>query len=64
MLMDYLARAWTTLQKVAWLSPFHFYSPLELVTGTPLSVSNVLTLAGIGAAGAAAAFVIFARRDV
>jgi hypothetical protein len=63
-LVDYLARAWTPVQRFAWLSPFHYYSPLDLVTGTALSWAHVLTLLGIGATGAAAAFVLFSRRDL
>jgi multisubunit Na+/H+ antiporter MnhB subunit len=63
-LVDYLARAWTPVQRFAWLSPFHYYSPLDLVTGTALSWANVITLSGIGATGAAAAFVLFSRRDL
>jgi len=63
-LADYLARAWAPLQKFAWLSPFHYYSPLDLVTGAALSWTHVLTLLGIAATGVAAAFVLFARRDL
>jgi ABC-type transport system involved in multi-copper enzyme maturation permease subunit len=32
--------------------------------GTPLSVKNLLVLAGIGAAGFVLAYVFFSRRDI
>ncbi len=63
-LIDYLARAWTTIRQVAWVSPFHFYSPLEIVTGAPLSTASVATLLAIGAVGATTAFVVFGRKDL
>lgn len=64
LLVDYLARVWTPARHVAWISPFHYYSPLELVMGAALPVQDVLTLLGIGVAGVAGAFVVFARRDL
>jgi ABC-2 type transport system permease protein len=63
-LVDYLARAWAPIRPIAWLSPFHYYSPLDIVMGAPLPLTNVATLLGITAVGVAVAFVVFLRRDL
>ena len=63
-LLDYVARAWEPAQRVAWLSPFRYYSPFELVMGNPLSVKNLLVLAGIALSGYALAYLLFSRRDI
>lgn len=64
LLLDYLARAWKPLEQVAWLSPFHFYSPLTLVMGGRFPATDVVTLVGVGVAGWAIAFVCYSRRDL
>ena len=63
-LLDYVARAWEPAERVAWLSPFRYYSPVELVIGNALSVKNMLVLAGIALFGYALAYFLFSRRDV
>jgi ABC-2 type transport system permease protein len=63
-LLDYVARAWEPAERVAWLSPFRYYSPFELVMGNPLSVKNLLVLTGIAVSGYALAYVLFSRRDI
>ena len=63
-LLDYVARAWEPAERVAWLSPFRYYSPFELVMGNPLSVKNLLVLAAIALSGYALAYVLFSRRDI
>ena len=63
-LLDYVGRLWQRAEAVAWLSPFRYYNPFELVLGNPLPAKNLLVLGGIAAAGFAAAYVLFARRDI
>ena len=63
-LLDYVARAWRPAEAVAWLSPFHYHSPLELLRGAPLPARNVAVLAGIAVAGVALAYLFFSRRDL
>lgn len=63
-LLDYVGRLWTPAESVAWLSPFRYFSPFDLVMGMPLPGRNLAVLAGVAAAGFAAAYVLFARRDV
>jgi ABC-2 type transport system permease protein len=63
-LLDYVARLWQPAEKVAWLSPFRYYNPFDLITGSPLPLKNLLVLGAIALAGFAAAYVLFARRDI
>jgi len=63
-LLDYVARLWQPAEKIAWLSPFRYYNPFDLITGNALPLKNLLVLGGIALVGFAAAYVLFARRDV
>lgn len=63
-LLDYVGRLWQPAESVAWLSPFRYYSPFELVMGNPLPSKNLLVLVGIAAAGCVTAYVLFTRRDI
>jgi ABC-2 type transport system permease protein len=63
-LLDYVARAWAPAERVAWLSPFRYYSPFELVMGERLPVKNLEVLGGIALVGYALAYVLFSRRDI
>ncbi|MGB7620930.1 MAG: hypothetical protein WBN92_01145, partial [Terriglobia bacterium] len=63
-LMDYVARAWPPAESVAWLSPFRYYSPFELLMGDPLPARNMIVLAGIATAGFALAYILFSKRDI
>ena len=63
-LLDYVARAWAPAEQIAWLSPFRYYSPFELVMGNRLPAKNILVLAGIAVSGFGLAYVLFSRRDI
>jgi ABC-2 type transport system permease protein len=63
-LLDYVGRLWKPAESLAWLSPFRYYSPFDLVMGTPLPGKNLLVLVSIAVAGFAAAYILFARRDI
>lgn len=63
-LLDYVARLWQPAEKIAWLSPFRYYNPFELIMGNPLPFKNLVVLGGIALGGFAAAYVLFARRDI
>lgn len=63
-LLDYIARAWKPAEQIAWLSPFRYYSPFELLMGNALPAKNILVLAGIAGLGFGLAYVLFSRRDV
>jgi len=63
-LLDYLGRAWEPARGISIVSPFHYFEPMTLVAGTALSPTNVAVLIGVGLTGAAAAYVVFSRRDI
>lgn len=63
-LIDYMARLWDPLKKVAWLSPFHYVGQLELVAGGTLDLRDVGVLLGIAVVAVVVAFVAILRRDL
>jgi ABC-2 type transport system permease protein len=63
-LLDYITRAWEPAEAVAWLSPFRYYDPLNMVTGQPIQPRNLLVLAAIAITGFAVAYLVFSRRDI
>ncbi len=63
-LTDYIGRAWKPADSIAWLSPFRYYSPFELVLGSALPVKNLYVLGGIAMAGFTIAYLLYSRRDI
>jgi len=63
-LTDYIGRAWKPAEAVAWLSPFRYYAPFELVMGTALSTKNLSVLGAIAATAFALAYLFYSRRDI
>ena len=63
-LTDYVGRAWKPADSVAWLSPFRYYMPFELVMGSDLSAKNLYVLGGITAAAFGLAYLFYSRRDI
>jgi ABC-2 type transport system permease protein len=64
MILDWARRAWPTLDSIAWLSPFHYFSPYDLVAGGPLQGENLLVLGAIAATGYAVAYLVISQRDI
>ncbi|HJQ69132.1 MAG TPA: hypothetical protein VKA70_09180 [Blastocatellia bacterium] len=63
-LLDYIARAWEPASSVGWLSPFRYYSPLDIVMGFEVPAHHFWVLIGIALAGFAIAYALFSRRDI
>ena len=63
-LLDYVGLLWKPAEPIAWLSPFRYYRPFDLVMGSPLPPRNLTVLAAIAVAGFAGAYVLFSRRDI
>jgi ABC-2 type transport system permease protein len=63
-LLDYTGRLWKPAESIVWLSPFHYYTPFDLVMGDPLPEKNLIVLAGIAVTGFAVAYIVFSRRDI
>ena len=64
LLLDYAQRLWPPLERVGWLSPFRYYSPFELVMGSPLAVEDLLVLGAIALTGFTFAYLIISQRDI
>jgi ABC-2 type transport system permease protein len=63
-LLDYVGLLWKPAEPAAWLSPFRYYRPFELVMGNPLPSTNLVVLAAIAVSGFVAAYILFSRRDI
>jgi ABC-2 type transport system permease protein len=63
-LVDYLGRVWDPARAVSNLSPFHYFEPMSVIAGGPLSGTNAAMLLAIGLVGAIASAIIFSRRDL
>ncbi len=63
-LTDYIGRAWKPAESVAWLSPFRYYTPFELVMGSALSAKSLYVLGGIAVGAFALAYLLYSRRDI
>jgi ABC-2 type transport system permease protein len=63
-LLDYVARLWKPAESLGWLSPFRYYSAMELVLGGTLPLRNIAVLGGVAVAGWLTAYLVFAHRDL
>ena len=62
--LDWVGRLWETVQPLSRLSPFHSFSPFNMIGGQALAAGDVVALAGIFLASSAVAGAIYARRDL
>jgi ABC-2 type transport system permease protein len=64
LLLDWAHRLWPPLDCIAWLSPFFYFNPYELVAGSPLQVENLLVLGAIASTGYTVAYYLISQRDL
>jgi len=64
LLLDLTARLWPAAEAFAWLSPFRYFIPFDLVMGTALPVENILVLWAIAMSGFTVAYLLFSQRDI
>jgi len=64
LLLDLTARLWPAAEPFAWLSPFRYFIPFDLVMGTALPVENILVLWAIAMSGFTVAYLLFSQRDM
>jgi ABC-2 type transport system permease protein len=64
LLLDYVGRLWPPAERLAWLSPFRYFTPFDLLMGDPLSVENMLVLWAIAVSGFVVAYFLFSQRDI
>ena len=64
LLLDWAYRLWPPLGWVAWLSPFYYFNPYELVDDGPLRPENLLILWAIAMTGFTLAYFRMSQRDI
>jgi ABC-2 type transport system permease protein len=64
LLLDWAHRLWAPLDCIAWLSPFFYFNPYELVAGGPLPVENLVVLGAMAATGYTVAYLVISQRDI
>lgn len=61
---DVISLVWKPLKPLARYLPFHYFSTLNLISGSSNVSHDSLILLSIGAAGFAMAYLLFSRRDL
>jgi ABC-2 type transport system permease protein len=64
LLLDLVRSIWSPAESVAWLSPFHYFVPFEIVMGRPLPAENLVVLWAIAMTGFTVAYFLFSQRDI
>jgi ABC-type transport system involved in multi-copper enzyme maturation permease subunit len=63
-LVDFLAIGWRPMRLLNWLSPFHYYPALLVITGDAPMTRDLAILLGAGVTFAAIGYWQFQRRDL
>jgi ABC-type transport system involved in multi-copper enzyme maturation permease subunit len=64
LLLDLTGRLWSPADRFAWLSPFRYFIPFDIVMGTELPIENMLVLWAIAMTGFTMAYLLFSQRDI
>jgi len=64
LLLDLVRSIWSPAESVAWLSPFHYFVPFDIVMGRPLPAENIVVLWAIAMTGFTSAYFLFSQRDI
>ncbi|MGO8930593.1 MAG: hypothetical protein ACLQU3_27365 [Limisphaerales bacterium] len=64
LLLDWAHRLWPALDRIAWLSPFFYFNPYDLVAGSPLCLEDLLVLWAMAMTGFTVAYFIISQRDI
>jgi ABC-type transport system involved in multi-copper enzyme maturation permease subunit len=62
--IDFIAIGWPPLRTMAWISPFHYYPALSILSGTAPAFRNLAILSSAAAILTALAYMRFNRRDL
>ncbi len=63
-MIDVISQIWRPLKPLARFSPFHYYSSLNLITGSPGYTHDLLVLSCIGVTGFLLSYLCFHYRDI
>jgi ABC-2 type transport system permease protein len=64
LLLDLTGRLWPPADSFAWLSPFRYFIPFDIVMGTELPITNMIVLWAIAMTGFTMAYLLFSQRDI
>jgi hypothetical protein len=64
LLLDLVRSMWPPAERFAWLSPFHYFVPFDVVMGRPLPMENLVVLWAIAMTGFTVAYLLFSQRDI
>lgn len=64
LLLDLTGRLWPPADRFAWLSPFRYFIPFDIVMGTVLPIENMIVLWAIAMTGFTLAYLLFSQRDI
>jgi ABC-2 type transport system permease protein len=64
LLLDLTGRLWPPADRIAWLSPFRYFVPFDVVMGTALPVENIVLLWAVAMTGFVLAYYFFSQRDI
>jgi ABC-2 type transport system permease protein len=64
LLLDLTGRLWPPANSFAWLSPFRYFIPFDIVMGTELPIENMIVLWAIAMTGFTMAYFLFSQRDI
>jgi ABC-2 type transport system permease protein len=64
LLLDLTGRLWPPADSFAWLSPFRYFIPFDIVMGTELPIENMIVLWAIAMSGFTIAYLLFSQRDI
>lgn len=64
LLLELTGRMWPPANRFAWLSPFRYFIPFDIVMGSELPIENMLVLWAIAMTGFTIAYFLFSQRDI
>jgi ABC-2 type transport system permease protein len=64
LLLDLTGRLWPPADRIAWLSPFRYFIPFDIVMGSELPIENMLVLWAIAMTGFTVAYFLLSQRDI
>jgi len=64
LLLELTGRLWPPANRFAWLSPFRYFIPFDIVMGSKLPIGNMIVLWAIAMTGFILAYFLFSQRDI